>query len=124
MNYSKQREAMLNILRNSSSHPTANEIYEMMRRNDPKISLGTVYRNLALLTENGIIKRIDTEDDSAHYDGYTAPHYHFVCDSCGSVCDLQIPPIDIDGAVEAECGGEVSGHSLIFYGICKECKNL
>ncbi len=124
MNYSRQREAMLKLLRNSNDHPTANEIYERMRRDHPRISLGTVYRNLALLTDNGIIKRIDTDDEGVHYDGYTAPHYHFVCSRCGSMCDVHIPQINVDNAVEAECGGEVRGHSLIFYGICKECKNL
>ena len=123
MNYSKQRETMLNILRHTKSHPTANDIYTKMRENDPKISLGTVYRNLALLAENGIIVRIDTEHNSVHYDGCTYPHYHFVCNECGAVTDLNIDEIDINKAVENELDCDVSGHTLVFYGRCSSCKN-
>ncbi len=122
MGYSKQREMLLSVLRSTSSHPTANDIYEEMRKRDPKISLGTVYRNLALLTKSGTILRIDTEDDSVHYDGFTHPHYHFICNECGEVTDLSIDPISIDSEVEKEIGGDVVGHSFVFYGKCKKCK--
>lgn len=124
MNYSKQREAMLNILRSTKSHPTANEIYVEMRKKDPKISLGTVYRNLALLTGTGTVMRIDTNQDSVHYDGCTEPHYHFVCDGCGKVFDLSMKQLDINKEVEEECDCKVSDHMLIFYGKCSDCKNV
>lgn len=123
MGYSKQREAMLSVLRNTKTHPTANEIYEKMRESDPKISRGTVYRNLALLSNRGAILRIDTVHDSVHYDGDTQPHYHFVCNSCGAVYDLFVEPIDMDKTVEDNIGASVDSHSLIFYGECKECRN-
>ena len=74
MGYSRQREMLLYVLRQTKSHPTADDIYNELRKRDPKISLGTVYRNLALLTRNGSILRIDTEHDSVHYDGLTHPH--------------------------------------------------
>lgn len=122
MNYSKQRQAMLDILHNTRSHPTANDIYLKMRESDPKISLGTVYRNLSLLTENGIIQRIDTEHDSVHYDGFTHPHYHFVCNKCRQVMDIEIAQINVDKEVETKYECSVSGHSLIFYGVCKNCQ--
>lgn len=122
MGYSRQRELMLSILRSTCSHPTAHDIYEKMREVDPKISLGTVYRNLALLSENGMILRIDTEHDSVHYDGFTHPHYHFVCNDCGEVTDLSVDVLDIDKRVEEEIGCSVSGHTLVFYGKCKKCK--
>lgn len=122
MGYSRQREMLLSVLKDTRSHPTANDIYEEMRKRDPKISLGTVYRNLALLTENGVILRIDTEHDSVHYDGFTHPHYHFVCNGCGEVSDLSVNPLDINEAVENETGGSVAGHTLVFYGKCKKCK--
>lgn len=124
MNYSKQREMMMRILRSTKSHPTAQEIYAEMRKSDPKISLGTVYRNLALLTKNGSVMRIDTNHDSVHYDGCTDPHYHFICDSCGKVYDLDIEPIDLDERVEREFDCTVTGHSLIFYGKCSSCKGM
>ena len=95
-----------------------------MRKSDPKISLGTVYRNLALLTKNGSVMRIDTNHDSVHYDGCTDPHYHFICDSCGKVYDLDIEPIALDERVEREFDCTVTGHSLIFYGKCSSCKGM
>lgn len=123
MNYSKQRESMLRILRSTESHPTANEIYTEMRKTDSKISLGTVYRNLSLLCENGIILRIDTDHDSVHYDGKTEPHSHFVCSDCKRVFDLLIDTGDLDKRVEDEKNFIVTGHSLVFYGKCNNCKN-
>lgn len=122
MGYSRQREMVLSVLRQTKAHPTAADIYEEVRKRDPKISLGTVYRNLALLTQNGSILRIDTEHDSVHYDGFTHPHYHFVCNDCGGVSDLSITPIDINSSVEKETGGRVVGHTLVFYGKCNKCK--
>lgn len=122
MNYSKQREAVLNILQHSKTHPTANDIYVELRKREPRISLGTVYRNLALLCENGMVARIDSNHDSVHYDGCTEPHYHFICDKCGGVYDLDIEEINLDKEVEKSIGCNVSGHSLIFNGICIRCK--
>lgn len=122
MGYSKQREAMLTVLRNTKIHPTANDIYEKMRESDPKISRGTVYRNLALLSERGTVLRIDTVHNSVHYDGDTKPHYHFVCNGCGAVYDLSVGQIRIDAEVEKDIDCQVESHSLIFYGECKECR--
>ena len=123
MNYSKQREAMMNILRNTRSHPTAQEIYAEMRKTDPKISLGTIYRNLALLTKTGSVMRIDTIHESVHYDAHTDPHYHFICSGCKRVYDLDMEPLELDAAVEENFDCTVTGHSLIFYGVCGSCKN-
>ncbi|HIU56677.1 MAG TPA: transcriptional repressor [Candidatus Ornithomonoglobus merdipullorum] len=123
MNYSKQREAMMNILRNTRSHPTAQEIYAEMRKTDPKISLGTIYRNLALLTKTGSVMRIDTIHESVHYDAHTDPHYHFICSECKRVYDLDMEPLELDAAVEENFDCTVTGHSLIFYGVCGSCKN-
>ena len=121
MGYSRQREMMLSVLRETQSHPTATEIYKELRKRDPKISLGTVYRNLALLSENGTILRIDSDHDSVHYDGSTHLHYHFICSKCGAVSDLSVTPINIDALVEEETGGNVTGHTMVFYGKCKKC---
>lgn len=122
MNYSKQRETMLSLLQTMKSHPTANEIYLEMRKTEPKISLGTVYRNLNLLSKNGSIARIDSHHDSVRFDGDTSRHYHFVCNLCGKVVDLMMDQIDLADEVKEACGGEVNDHSLIFYGLCKDCK--
>lgn len=122
MNYSKQRETILNVLRSTKSHPTANDIYVEMKKSDPKISLGTVYRNLSVLAENGMILRLDTEHDSVHYDGCVDQHYHFVCNDCKKVMDLDITPIESEKQIEEKYGCSVSGHTLIFYGTCNNCK--
>lgn len=124
MNYSKQRESLLSYLRSTKTHPTANEIYVELRKYDSKISLGTVYRNLSLLTANGMITQVNTNHDNVHYDGDITPHYHFVCNKCGRLLDLSVGQIDLDKEVEENIGCNVSGHSLIFNGICKECKDL
>lgn len=121
MGYSRQRELLLAVLRDTRSHPTATDIYDEMRRRKSKVSLGTVYRNLAMLTETGEILRIDTDQDSVHYDGFTHPHYHFVCKECGKVSDLSISPLSMEAEVEKETGGVVAGHTLLFYGKCKNC---
>ena len=122
MGYSRQRQMILSALNETKTHPTAQDIYERVRGRDAKISLGTVYRNLALLSKNGTILRIDTEHDSVHYDGDTHQHYHFVCNCCGAVSDLSVTPIEINAEVEKETDGDITGHTLVFYGRCKECK--
>ena len=88
LKYSRQREALLRELRSRKDHPTADTLYQELRKEYPHISLGTVYRNLALLCELGEIKKIPCGDGSERYDGFVDPHNHFVCSKCGKVIDL------------------------------------
>ncbi|MBO8430508.1 transcriptional repressor [Spirochaetes bacterium] len=124
MNYSKQREIILDTLKNNVVHPTAEYIYEILKKEDSKISLATLYRNLNQLAENGIIKKIDGLESSSHYDHNTHAHYHFICDNCKKVFDVScgIAP-DIVKKIEDETGFIVSSHDIIIHGICKNCKN-
>lgn len=124
MNYSKQREIILDTLKNNVVHPTAEYIYEILKKEDSKISLATLYRNLNQLAENGIIKKIDGLESSSHYDHNTQAHYHFICDNCKKVFDVScgIAP-DIVKKIEDETGFIVSSHDIIIHGICKNCKN-
>ena len=124
MNYSKQREIILDTLKNNVVHPTAEYIYEILKKEDSKISLATLYRNLNQLAENGIIKKIDGLESSSHYDHNTHAHYHFICDNCKKVFDVScgIAP-DIEKKIEDETGFIVSSHDIIIHGICKNCKN-
>lgn len=120
---SKQRDAILNFLVSRKDHPTAKTIYEAVRRTNPHISLGTVYRNLALLEELGHIIRIPCIDDCEHYDSNTAPHYHFVCKCCKCVSDLEMPSLHFAEDLAAYLfDGTITGHQLTFYGLCKNCK--
>ncbi len=121
--YSRQREAILNCLMHRHDHPTADAIYHTIRLTDPKISLGTVYRNLGLLTELGQVRKISCGDGIERYDYKTYQHYHFVCNCCNAVFDVEPEMMDpVHNSVNHPDIGEVESHSLIFYGKCKACK--
>ena len=122
MNYSRQREAVLNYLRSTTSHPTAEEIYSVIRQEFPKVSLGTIYRNLNLLAEQGEISRLNCGDTVDHFDAVTESHVHFICRECSCIQDLKFHPEDgIDTEAQKLCSGKVNGHELYFYGICDHC---
>ena len=122
MKYSKQREALLTLLRSTRSHPSADWLYENLRKDFPSISLGTVYRNLALLADNGEIMKIQTSANKEHFDGFVYKHHHFVCRNCDKIID-----VDIDGIENAEkqaakkLHATVEDSSLVCYGLCMEC---
>lgn len=119
--YSRQREALLKELRSRTDHPTADMLYQKLREEYPNISLGTVYRNLALLCDLGKIKKIPCGDGSERYDGFLGPHNHFVCSGCGRVIDLEAAESEVDTKVKNKEIGCVNNYSLIYYGLCKEC---
>ena len=96
--YSRQREAIKNFLMSRKDHPTAEVVYEHVLKAFPNISLGTVYRNLSFLVDNGQAVKVPCEDGSVHFDGNVMPHYHFQCTECGAVIDL-----DFDGAESHIC---------------------
>lgn len=121
--YSKQREAIRTYLLSTKSHPTAETVYNNIKNEHPRISLGTVYRNLNLLVEQGEALRLDCGDGVDHFDGDTRPHYHFACRGCGCVMDLEMDPIDhIDQIAGAGFDGEIQGHRVLFYGLCPDCR--
>lgn len=118
-----QRKVMLEELRKTHSHPTATELYEIVRRRLPKISLGTVYRNLELLTEMGTVKKLEILGKEAQFDGDLNKHYHVRCERCSRVDDLV-------GASQEQTIQEprdVNGWKILerrveFVGICPECQ--
>ena len=118
---SKQREAILRELCSRCDHPTADELYTQLRKTMPSISLGTVYRNLALLSNEGMIRKISC-GAADHFDGNPKPHYHFSCTNCGRVYDLDMP---VHSELEAEAAEHtdftIQTHALIFYGKCRNC---
>lgn len=120
--YSRQREAIVNFLKGRKDHPTADFIYRHIREDYPNISLGTVYRNLALLEELGMVAKISCNDGNEHYDPNVEPHYHFICRDCGSVLDIEVSNLDfINTLAEKDFEGKIYGHNAYFYGICKDC---
>ena len=124
VNYSKQREIILDTLKENVVHPTAEYLYEKIKSKDPKISLATLYRNLNQLTQNGIIKKIDGLETSSHFDHNTHKHYHFICSKCNRVFDISadVAP-DLIEKTENSTGFEIQSHDIVFTRICKECKN-
>ncbi len=125
LKYSRQRESIKNFLVTRYDHPTAETVYMEIRKEFPNISLGTVYRNLSLLSEIGEIQKISSENGPDRFDGNPAPHYHFFCTECDSVLDLEMENIDhINTIAAASFDGTIAGHITHFYGLCPECKKI
>jgi len=119
----RQREAVLKFLKNNNSHPTADMIYEGLRKEIPNISKGTVYRNLKVLQESGQIAELNIKGTVSRYETKQASHYHFRCEQCGRVFDIN-EPIDkgVDERVAKRTGFKVTRHQLEFRGLCKDCQ--
>lgn len=123
MNYSKQREVVLDALKQNVVHPTAEKLYSIIQIEYPEVSKATLYRNLSQLAEAGIIKKIDGLETSAHFDHNTHLHYHFICEKCGRVFDVSDEVAkDVVGKTEEETGFKVTNHELVFKGLCKDCQ--
>ena len=122
----RQKEAILRAALHSGDHPTADMIYAEVRRELPRVSLGTVYRNLQKLVGEGRLSLAPVQDEggrSARFDPETRPHDHFVCDSCQRIYDIAR---EGDGAIDlrsfAERGFRVTSHTLALYGVCARCE--
>lgn len=122
LKHSKQRDCIKDFLACRTDHPTADTIYMNIREQFPNISLGTVYRNLALLSDLGEITKICTDGGADRFDGNTTRHHHFICTNCHRVIDLDMPCIDsIMETAQNCCCGEVQNYIAHFYGICSDC---
>ena len=124
MKFSKQRELILNYILNSHEHLTADTIYADLKKDNPELSLGTVYRNLTKLTEIGAIKKVSLPNQVDKFDKNLDPHAHFICDECGSITDINIPGMDefLD-KVSDEDGISIRKYDLTLNGTCKKCMN-
>jgi Fur family ferric uptake transcriptional regulator len=119
----RQREAILQALREGGGHPTADEIHERVRVSLPHISLGTVYRNLALLSQAGLIRHLELGGEPSRFDGDLHPHYHVRCRRCGRVADAPMGTRhDLDDAAREVSDYEVFSHRLEFIGLCPNCR--
>jgi Fe2+ or Zn2+ uptake regulation protein len=121
----KQREAILRVLRNTRSHPTADQIYDEVRKEIQNISKGTVYRNLQVLQEDGTVSELNLNGTLSRFEAKQDSHYHFRCEQCGRVFDLDEPVNkELDERVARRTGFKVSSHQLEFRGLCKDCQKL
>ena len=119
-----QRQIILEELSKVKTHPTASEVYDMVRKRLPRIGLGTVYRNLELMAENGMIVKLEVGGTQKRFDATTDAHYHIRCSCCGRVDDIDVPVIDslVDAAAE-NSSYHILGHHIEFTGICSQCSN-
>lgn len=122
MRLTTQRQIILEELGKVTSHPTANEVYDMVRKRLPRIGLGTVYRNLELMADSGIILKLEVGGTQKRFDATVAPHYHVRCTACGKVDDIDIEVQSrINQIAENASKYMILGHHIEFSGTCPEC---
>ena len=121
MRYSKQREALVTLLKSTTTHPDAEWLYENLRLQHPNISLGTVYRNLRQLSENGDILEL-RDGNISHFDGDISKHHHIICTNCRAIYDL--PESYVNPPTVFAEGFDVTGFELMFHGTCPNCKSI
>lgn len=119
--FTPQRQAILEFLLQTKSHPTAEEIYQHVKEKFPGVSLGTIYNTLNMLKEHGFILELSYGDMSSRFDGNPNNHYHIVCLRCGRVSDYMGPLITMEQEVAQSSGFQILGHRLEFYGVCPAC---
>ncbi len=124
LKYSKQRTVILDFIKGRKDHPTADVVYANVRKTLPNISLGTVYRNLVLLADLGEIRKVRIGDGIDHFDPVTDDHDHFVCNCCGAVYDIPASEtVSLEKITPKNAPGKVTGHTLVYNGICHTCAN-
>lgn len=119
----KQRRVILEEVKGVTTHPTADEVYEMVRHRLPHVSLGTVYRNLELLAGCGLIRQLEFAGSQRRFDGDTSDHHHVRCARCGRVDDIRGHlPCRVEEAFGPETGYRITGHRLEIMGMCPGCQ--
>ena len=121
----RKRDAILTCLRQSKAHPSAEWVFAQLKPEIPDLSLGTVYRNLALFKSQGLITSLGTVDGVERFDADTHPHVHFVCTGCAGVTDLESVSIlpSLREAAERDLGSQIDGCQITFTGLCRDCKS-
>ena len=119
----RQRRIILEELQKLHSHPTADEVYDTVRKRVPRISLGTVYRNLEILSQWGLARKLDLAGAPRRFDGSMEEHYHVRCVGCGEVEDVPVEPLpDLEASIRSNTDFEIIGHRLNFLGFCPRCR--
>lgn len=118
-----QRHAILDYLIESMSHPTADEIYRALEPKFPSMSVATVYNNLKMFMESGMVRELTYGDDSSRFDANVSDHYHVICEKCGKIEDFMYPSLDeVQHEAELATGYKIKGLRLELYGVCPACK--
>lgn len=117
-----QRHAILEFLIQSMTHPTADDIYKALEAKFPNMSVATVYNNLRVFRESGLVKELTYGDSSSRFDFVTNDHYHIMCDSCGKIVDFHYPGLDeVEHLASHVTGFQVKSHRMEIYGTCATC---
>jgi len=117
-----QRHAILEYLINAMAHPTADDIYKALEGKFPNMSVATVYNNLRVFREVGLVKELTYGDASSRFDYVTTEHYHVICEECGKIVDFHYPGLDEVEAFAAQVTGfKINSHRLEIYGRCSDC---
>ncbi|CAM3966550.1 Fur family transcriptional regulator [Cohnella lubricantis] len=120
-----QRYAILQFLMESEDHPTADDIFRALSPQYPSLSVATVYNNLKLFVDAGLIRELTYGDDSSRFDSDLSDHYHAICTRCGTMVDFDHPPVRaVEEAAAQRTGFMVQGHRMEIYGLCPTCASL
>jgi Fur family peroxide stress response transcriptional regulator len=120
---SKQRTRILELLRSTELHPTADWLYAKIKHEFPRLSLGTVYRNLSILIQQGLVKKIHFGSTFDRFEANIKPHYHLICESCGKILDFEMPIYeDLNFQAKQLTNFTIYHHKLEFFGICAACQ--
>lgn len=118
-----QRHAILDFLMESMTHPTADEIYRALEPRFPSMSVATVYNNLKMFMESGMVRELTYGDSSSRFDANVSEHYHVICEDCGKIEDFMYPSlVDVEHVAEEATGFQVKGLRMELYGVCETCK--
>ena len=118
-----QRHAILEYLLSTMSHPTADEIYKALEKDFPNMSVATIYNNLRLFKEAGLVRELTYGDSSSRFDANMSDHYHIICRRCGKITDFEYPPlIEVEEEAARKTGFRVDSHRMEVYGLCAECQ--
>jgi len=117
-----QRHAILAYLLDSMTHPTADEIYRALESRFPNMSVATVYNNLKVFIESGLVRELTFGDHSSRFDAEMSDHYHAICNMCGRIADFEYDPLhDVESAAAGSTGFRIFGHRMEVYGVCPDC---
>ncbi len=120
-----QRHAILSYLLESLEHPTADEIFKSLESNFPNMSVATVYNNLRVFREVGLVTELTYGDASSRFDANMTDHYHAICNQCGKIVDFQYPVLsDVEQVAQLKTGFAVESHRMEIYGTCEECQRV
>lgn len=119
-----QRHAILTFLMESMGHPTADEIYRSLEPRFPNMSVATVYNNLKMFIEAGMVRELTYGDNSSRFDADVSNHYHVICEQCGKIKDFTYPSLEeVERKAEEMTGFRVRGHRMELYGLCSDCQD-